>query len=292
MAVIPTIDLNRSGEAKNALARASSELGVAAVVGHSVDPLVIERAHATAVALFGLPEDVKAGLSAGGMGFRRLGSEALSAYRSSMASADQKETFTARFDDAVTMPWPPSIPDAINAWLAYHRAMRSLAERILDLADETLGLHPGTLRGLSGNPSLVLRALHYPAAGPQAERAGAHTDFGALTLLTISGDTGGLQASRPEGGGWVPIEQPSGAVIMHLGDLFVRWTNGRWIAPLHRVTGAGGERYTLAWFHAPSREAVVRPLEECVEPGTEPRFKPVRVGEYIAARATAQRQAD
>lgn len=285
------LDLSRRAETVQALATAASDSGIAVLIGHGVPSEVIVRAHSAAAALFAVSDAEKSDTTTGGMGFRGLGREALAvSARDGSGDRDQKESFTARFDDGVCVPWPRSVPDAPAAFLEYHTYMLGLANRLLDLADEALPTtRRGTFRRLSGdNPSSVLRAFHYPPADSSDNRAGAHTDYGALTLISASGDSRGLQIQDRRGQEWTNVEAPPGGLVMHLGDIFERWTNGRWVAPPHRVVGPGSSRYSLTWFYAPSRDVVVAPLAECVEPAATPRFPPVLVGDYISARV-AQR---
>jgi hypothetical protein len=60
--------------------------------------------------------------------------------------------------------------------------------------------------------------------------AGAHTDYGMLTILTTDG-TPGLQIHA--GGAWLDVPQVEGAFIINLGDMLERWAGGL-------VWGGGG----------------------------------------------------
>jgi isopenicillin N synthase-like dioxygenase len=60
-------------------------------------------------------------------------------------------------------------------------------------------------------------------------RAGAHTDYGALTILNA--EEPGLQVLRhdPEDRNrtqWYSVPLVPGAFVINLGDLMQRWTNG------------------------------------------------------------------
>jgi isopenicillin N synthase-like dioxygenase len=64
-------------------------------------------------------------------------------------------------------------------------------------------------------------------------RAGAHTDYGALTILKSGGP--GLQVKKDMGGGkdfdkdtheWVDVPDLPNSYIINLGDLMQQWTNG------------------------------------------------------------------
>jgi isopenicillin N synthase-like dioxygenase len=111
--------------------------------------------------------------------------------------------------------------------------------------------------------------IDYPA-GAGGARAGAHRDYGCLTI--IKSDAPGLEA-QTRGGEWVAVEAPAGGLVVNIGDLLQRWSRDRWVSTLHRVVGVEGEaprRQSLVFFHNPRADAVV---------------DGVRAREYILARA-------
>lgn len=86
----------------------------------------------------------------------------------------------------------------------------------------------------------TLRLLHYPSAEEEvfkktvgAVRAGAHTDYGSVTLLWQD-MTGGLQVLSPEGV-YVDATPIEGTVVINAGDLLSRWSNGVIQSTEHRV---------------------------------------------------------
>ena len=78
-----------------------------------------------------------------------------------------------------------------------------------------------------------LRVIDYPA-GAGGARAGAHRDYGVLTI--IRSDAGGLEV-QTRSGEWVPVQAPPGGYVVNIGDLMQRWTDDRWVSTLHRVVG-------------------------------------------------------
>ena len=60
------------------------------------------------------------------------------------------------------------------------------------------------------------------------------------------------------------------------------WTNGRWPAALHRVSGSvDRERVSLVYLGGPSPDAIIRPLVK----GDVPLFQPIRAKDYIQERS-------
>lgn len=103
--------------------------------------------------------------------------------------------------------------------------MRALALGIGLDEDHLLKLHSGHFN--------QLRLLHYPPILARAIEEGkmarmpAHTDWGSMTML-FQDDCGGLQVEDPNvPGKFVGVEPLEGALVMNVGDLLMRWSNGK-----------------------------------------------------------------
>ena len=92
-------------------------------------------------------------------------------------------------------------------------------------------------------------ALHYPAPSRGSDPrtgAGAHTDYGNLTLLATD-DVGGLEV-RGRAGQWIEAPVIPGAFIVNIGDCLMRWTNDVYVSTPHRVVNRSArERYSIAF---------------------------------------------
>ncbi|EYD78314.1 2-Oxobutyrate oxidase, putative [Rubellimicrobium mesophilum DSM 19309] len=136
-------------------------------------------------------------------------------------------------------------------------------------------------------PVSALRALHYPATPPSTlpgqQRAGAHTDYGSLTILLPQPGSRGLEIRDPRSGDWIEVTAPPGTFVVNIGDLMARWTADRWVSTLHRVVAIPGQpaRQSLAFFHQPDWEAEIVPLD-----GSSA-YPPVRSGPYLRAKFTS-----
>ena len=137
--------------------------------------------------------------------------------------------------------------------------------------------------------SLVQRAINYPARDtaplPGQFRAGAHTDYGTLTILRQDA-VGGLEVLGP-GGRWVSVEPVPGAFVVNIGDLMARWTNDRWRSTLHRVVdpaAAAARRQSMPYFQNANWSAAVSCLPTCLQPGEKPRYEPVLAGPHLMGK--------
>ncbi|PSN70289.1 Clavaminate synthase-like protein [Corynespora cassiicola Philippines] len=121
------------------------------------------------------------------------------------------------------------------------------------------------------------RMLHYPPVTAAAQskddilvaedediRAGAHSDYGSLTLLFQEpGDAGGLQVWYNSA--WLNVPYVEKAIVVNIGDALEFWTAGRLRSTIHRVTfpaskGPTGSRYSIPFFMAPDDDAILEPL--------------------------------
>ena len=103
----------------------------------------------------------------------------------------------------------------------------------------------------------ILRFLHYPAipggANVEPNRAGAHSDYGSLTLLFQRKNGGeGLQILPPseplEGGIWRDTGMVDDALLVNVGDALELWSGARFKSTLHRV------RYLLLGICLPAQD--------------------------------------
>ena len=121
-----------------------------------------------------------------------------------------------------------------------------------------------------------------PASGAAGEiGAGAHTDYGSITLLMTDG-VAGLQV-RPRGGDWTDVPHVPGAFVVNIGDCLMRWTNDIYVSTRHRVLPPRRARRSVAFFLDPDPDAVIAAL-----PGTGPaKYATVTGADYLRSRLEA-----
>src|SRR5262249_35029769 len=156
-------------------------------------PEMIERTAAEARAFFDLPEAEKKqmAMTAAGAGYSPLQGERLAATRGSAAArgqrapADLKESLNVGTDfDAV--PWPARGADLRAACVAYFETMNWLGGVLLRLFALGLALPEDYFAPRIDHSSWFLRIINSPPQDVSPEpgqlRAGAHTDYGTLTI--------------------------------------------------------------------------------------------------------------
>ncbi|MGV9711394.1 isopenicillin N synthase family dioxygenase [Gordonia sp. NPDC003424] len=275
---------------------AATDIGFFQVVDHGIDMTEVNHAFAMSEKFFALDRAVKEQypLHKG----TNAGWEYSSQVRPSVGTPDQKESYQ------LTRPrmeglWPSD--DELAGFRAtlldFEHKCWELAMKLLGCFADKLGFDPEFFtrahNPASKNYQSTLRLLHYYAFPdelidePNVWRAGAHTDFDALTLLFQRSGQGGLQVlpgAEVQTQAWTPVEPSDEAITCNIGDMLMRWSDDRLPSNFHRVRAPRrgeytGPRYTIAYFAQADTDAVIESAG-----GTYP---PITGGDYIAHRIAA-----
>ncbi|KAI4163463.1 MAG: hypothetical protein LQ342_002970 [Letrouitia transgressa] len=125
---------------------------------------------------------------------------------------------------------------------------------------------------------LFLDYFQYPALaatwdydGAVDIRAGAHSDYGSITLLFQRPSQPGLEILTPTST-WSPVPvfprgtegDSSPPILVNVGDLLSYWTNGLMRSTVHRVICAkdklSEDRYSIAYFCHPANDTKLVPI--------------------------------
>jgi isopenicillin N synthase-like dioxygenase len=218
-------------------------------------------------------------------GYEPLESESLDA----RTGQDLKESFRLARDDAnPPNRWPRDLPGFRAALLAYYAATSTLGAHLVRLLARSLGEPEDAFDDAYRGTSATMRLLHYPprpvGAADHQIGAGAHTDWGGITILAQD-DVGGLDVQDATGT-WLHALPVPGTFVINIGDLIARWTNERYHSTPHRVFNPAGarDRYSIACFYGPRDDAWIAPLPSCIAPGEAARFAACTAGEHLAER--------
>ncbi|TDH69541.1 hypothetical protein CCR75_002275 [Bremia lactucae] len=137
--------------------------------------------------------------------------------------------------------------------------------------------------GMFDKPMAALRLLHYaPEKSDVANGvfgAGAHTDYGLLTLLSTDLSEG-LQIFYKNQ--WIKVPPRQDAFVVNLGDMAERFTNGIFKSTLHRVVNQSGkERYSVPFFYEPNFTCQVECFPSCVTETNPAKYLPTTSGQHL-----------
>lgn len=188
--------------------------------------------------------------------------------------------------------WPEHPAELREVWTAYFLAMGELAQTLMRIFALALRLPEHHFDAQLTHHISRLRVRNYPAQTvppqPGQIRAGAHSDYGSLTILATEDKPGGLQVCNFEGQ-WRDVPIVPDCFIVNIGDLMARWTNDTWVSTLHRVVnppadaGAGSRRQSLVFFHNPNYDATIGSLQA----GEPEKYPPTTSGEHLRQLFTA-----
>ena len=184
--------------------------------------------------------------------------------------------------------WPARPTRFRTAFEAYYNEMERVATEVLRIFALALGLDEHHFDHKVDRHTSTMRAILYPALIeaplPGQLRAGAHTDYGTVTILRGEDVPGGLQV-RLLNGEWIDVHPVPQSFVCNIGDLMRRWTNDRWTSTLHRVAVpppafAHTQRLTIVFFHNPNCDAEIR----CIDPDAPAKHEPVIFGDYYLGK--------
>ncbi|MFN3864621.1 MAG: isopenicillin N synthase family dioxygenase [Erythrobacter sp.] len=264
------------------LGRSFAEYGFAVVCDHGIAQELIDAAEAASKAFFALPDAVKRRYriegGGGARGYTPFGTEKAK----DAAVFDLKEFWHVGRNLPPGHPlaefmapniWPDEVAGFRETMSALYAAFEATGGRVL----EAIALHLGRPRDFfaasiaDGNS--VMRLLHYPPLGDDAPegaiRAAAHGDINTITLL-LGAEEAGLELLTKQGE-WLPIPASKGALVINVGDMLERLTNGRLRSTTHRVVNPRGDaarrsRYSMPFFLHFRPDFLIEPLPECIDP--------------------------
>jgi len=313
---VPVIDiapfLRDTGKMSVARAvdRACRDIGFLVVGGHGVPADLIERTRAAGRAFFDLPlaDKMRVARPAPGVARGYVGMEGESVARSRDPTAQAGDLNESLMIGPVDLPpdeyafapeagqhfapnlWPAEPADLRPAWTEYYRSMGRLSATLMRIFALGLGLEESYFDRMVDRHISRLRVRNYPAPGapprPGQIRAGAHSDYGSLTILCAEDRPGGLQVFNAAGE-WVDVPVVPDSFVVNIGDLMARWTNDAWVSTLHRVVNppagmeADSRRQSLVFFHNPNYDAPVACIPTCAANGEHPKYRPTTSGEHL-----------
>jgi isopenicillin N synthase-like dioxygenase len=322
---VPVIDLSgfwsddptRKLATAREVGRACQEIGFLIVSGHGVPDTLIEDCYRTSKEFFALPLDQKAAVDRPApdqvRGYSAVGGEGLSYSLDEPTPPDLKESLSIGpvdvdwNDPYVTGPaagphfapnvWPAEPADLKPVWTDYFRAMEKLAADLMRMFALALDLPEHYFDDKIDRHISMFRALQYPSQTtdplPGQLRAGAHSDYGSLTILRQEQRPGGLQVQNKEGD-WVDVPAIPGTFVVNIGDLMAQWTNEIWKSTMHRVVNPPRDlandsaRISLVFFHQPNYDAMVECLPGCATPERPAKYAPVSSGDNLLSKFVKQ----
>ncbi len=298
--LVPVIDLGRvvdgnaPSDVLDAIRSAGENVGVIQVVNHGVPlSLILEHDRRT-TQLLAKSRDEKADLASPTghpyRGWRQWPDDfgRLELERYMVARFDNAdEAIAAGVDPEIAHVeyehenvWPDDDPNYRDLVQTYRAEIIALAERVLELFAQALGVPADSFHSV-GPDTTKVTFNKYPtwtwpddATDEDKLLLLEHADGNAITILYQEGDYAGLQVQQPDGS-WEAVPIIEGALQVFFGGLISVWTNDRWVPGRHRVVSGGSAvRHSTAIFYSPGFDTVIEPIPSLLAPGEEPSYEP------------------
>lgn len=268
------------------------EYGFVILTDHNVPLPLLERAYGLAVDLFDRPEAEKRRYTGGLRGYTPFGVE----HAKDNPHPDLKEFWQVGHEAEANKPlssfsapnlWPEQPAAFRETFQSLFSALNDTGCLLLEALAPTLGLASDYFEPLVRRGDSVLRILHYPPIGaeadPNAVRSAAHEDINLLTILVAARGAGLELLDRD--GTWLPVRSEPNALIVDSGDMMARLTNNVIPATTHRVVNSAESnrsRYSMPFFMHPTAETSLAALPSCA--GSGALYPPITAGEFLTER--------
>ncbi|XP_058078959.1 1-aminocyclopropane-1-carboxylate oxidase-like [Magnolia sinica] len=286
---IPVIDLSKidgpeRAETMARIANGCEEWGFFQLVNHGIPMELLERVKKVCAECFKLEREERFKDSNAVHLLNGLleGKKDEAGHR--LENIDWEDVFTLQDDNE----WPSEPVEFKVTMKEYRRELKKLAEKIMEIMDENLGLEKGYIKkafsggdGLEHQPFFGTKVSHYPPC-PHPDRViglRAHTDAGGVILLFQDDKVGGLQILKD--GQWINVQPLANAIVINTGDQIEALSNGQYKSVWHRVLVTDdGNRRSIASFYNPSLNATIAPAPLLV--GDEQAYPKYVFGDYMS----------
>ena len=305
MASIPNLNFakwsqgteNEKAEFVKELGAAYTDIGFITIRNHGFGEEVQDELYDKASEFFGLEKSIKAAYEieglAGQRGYTSFGKE----HAKGNDAADLKEFWQ------VGQPNPAyegpeyhknvsvdELPEFAPSFKLAYQQLEGIGRELLKAIAVYLELDINYFESWVQGGNSILRAIHYPpiTLDPgNSVRAGQHEDINLITLL-MGASAEGLQVLN-KNNEWIGITAIPGSLVVNVGDMLQRLTNGVMKSTTHRVVNPprekwGTSRYSIPFFLHPIGKMPLNALSNCISNERPKAFEDITAGNYLEQR--------
>lgn len=305
MASIPNLNFakwsqgteNEKAEFVKELGAAYTDIGFITIRNHGFGEEVQDELYDKASEFFGLEKSIKAAYEieglAGQRGYTSFGKE----HAKGNDAADLKEFWQ------VGQPNPAyegpeyhknvsvdELPEFAPSFKLAYQQLEGIGRELLKAIAVYLELDINYFESWVQGGNSILRAIHYPpiTIDPgNSVRAGQHEDINLITLL-MGASAEGLQVLN-KNNEWIGITAIPGSLVVNVGDMLQRLTNGVMKSTTHRVVNPprekwGTSRYSIPFFLHPIGKMPLNALSNCISNDRPKAFEDITAGNYLEQR--------
>ena len=276
---------------------AYTDIGFITIRNHGFGEEVQDELYDKASEFFGLEKSIKAAYEieglAGQRGYTSFGKE----HAKGNEAADLKEFWQ------VGQPNPAyegpeyhknvsvdELPEFAPSFKLAYQQLEGIGRELLKAIAVYLELDINYFESWVQGGNSILRAIHYPpiTIDPgNSVRAGQHEDINLITLL-MGASAEGLQVLN-KNNEWIGITAIPGSLVVNVGDMLQRLTNGVMKSTTHRVVNPprekwGTSRYSIPFFLHPVGKMPLNALSNCISNDRPKAFENITAGNYLEQR--------
>lgn len=281
------------------LGKAYTNIGFVSIKNHGLSDELTSNLYASVEKFFRLPDEVKESYEkkelAGQRGYISKGREKAKGRN----TGDLKEFFHVgqpkenQREDYPDNIWPSEVPELEKYTTEAYLTLLQAGISMLQAIALYLNLPENYFDEKVKEGNSILRPIHYfpiedpDALPPDAVRAAEHGDINLITLL-MGASADGLQVLRRDGK-WIPITALPDQIVVNVGDMLERHTNGKLKSTIHRVVNPPRElmhtsRFSIPFFMHPVSEMDLSCLEGCIDEENPKAFEDITAGEFLDER--------
>ncbi|KDP20669.1 hypothetical protein JCGZ_21140 [Jatropha curcas] len=288
---IPAIDLfGLDGEhrksIRKAIGEACREWGAFHVINHGVPTQLLDQMRSLSLCFFSdypFQDKLKYACDPSSAASEGYGSKMLVDKDSVLDWRDYFDHHTLPLSRRNPSRWPHYPPNYREIVGKYSDEMKVLAQKLLGLISESLGLPSCCIEDAIGDFYQNITISYYPPCPRPELTLGlqSHSDMGVITLL-IQDNVEGLQVFKDSQ--WVTVHPLSDAIVVILSDQTEIITNGKYKSAQHRaITNASRARLSVATFHDPAKTVKISPISELISKSCPPRYHEVNYADYVSS---------
>lgn len=304
---IPSLDLadftDGTQEQKEAFVRSLGEaytnIGFVSIKNHGLSDELTKNLYDSVEKFFRLEDDAKLAYEkkelAGQRGYISKGREKAKGRN----TGDLKEFFhvgqpkESQREDYPDNIWPTEVPELEKFTSEAYQTLLQAGINMLKAIALYLNLPENYFDDKVKEGNSILRPIHYfpidnpDELPPDAVRAAEHGDINLITLL-MGASADGLQVLRRDGE-WIPITALPDQIVVNVGDMLERHTNGKLKSTIHRVVNPPRElmhtsRFSIPFFMHPVSEMDLSCLSGCIDEEHPKAFEDITAGEFLDER--------
>ncbi len=282
-----------------ALGEAYTNIGFVSIKNHGLSDELTKNLYQSVEKFFCLPDEVKLRYEkkelAGQRGYISKGREKAKGSN----TGDLKEFFHVgqpeqnQREDYPENIWPSEVPELEKYTTEAYLTLLKAGTHMLRAIASFLNLPENYFDEKVKEGNSILRPIHYfpiedpDSLPPDAVRAAEHGDINLITLL-MGASADGLQVLRRDGK-WIPITALPDQIVVNVGDMLERHTNGKLKSTIHRVVNPPRElmhtsRFSIPFFMHPVSEMDLSCLEGCIDNENPKSFDDITAGEFLDQR--------